>query len=265
MRPRRPATFEQSRYADMASVKDLPDTFDWRDHGAVTPVKDQGTVGSCWAFSTTGNIEGQLFLNKLVANVTALSEEQLVDCDDKDCGVFGGWPNHAMEYLIENGGLETEADYPYCCGTGDCYPCMANKNVTFCGPPPSYCARHCLFDPNKAFARLYNWQAISQDETQIQAQLVARGPLSVLLNAGSLQFYHHGVWDPYVCDPSALDHAVLLVGYGTDKDLFGKEEPYWLVKNSWGVKWGMNGYFKIARGKGKCGINTTVVTAIVKQ
>ena len=100
----------EDRYAPLLPINDLPESFDWRDHGAVSPVKDQGSAGSCWAFSTAGNIEGQMFLQNKTANVTSLSEEQLVDCDYKNCGVFGGWPYLAIEYVMENG-LQTEETY----------------------------------------------------------------------------------------------------------------------------------------------------------
>lgn len=121
-----------SRRAPVYSVTDLPASFDWREHGAVTPVKDQGTVGTCWAFSTTGSIEGQWFLK--TGNLTSLSEEQLNDCDAYDCGVFGGWPCRAFQYVIQNRGIMSESDYPYCVGTGDCFPCVpTGYNITFCG------------------------------------------------------------------------------------------------------------------------------------
>jgi cathepsin F len=126
-----------SRYGNLNN-----DGFDWRDYGAVTPVQDQGTVGTCWAFSTIGNIEGVWFLNN--HTLTKLSEEYIVDCDGThdeshaDCGVFGGWPYLAYDFVIKSGGVPTEDAYPYCSGTGDCYPCMQGP-ISLCGPPPLYC------------------------------------------------------------------------------------------------------------------------------
>lgn len=90
-------------------------------------------------------------------SLVSLSEEYLVDCDNTDCGVFGGWPHNAMGYVISSGGLETEAEYPYCCGTGACYPCMADKNKTFCGPPPPSCSRHCLASSNATRVQIDSW------------------------------------------------------------------------------------------------------------
>lgn len=119
----------------------VPESFDWRDLGAVTPVHDQGTVGTCWAFSTIGNVEGQWFLK--TNELKDLSEEFLVDCDGThdeehaDCGVFGGWPYLAYQYIVEAGGVPSEDTWPYCSGTGDCYPCMQGP-ISLCGPPPYY-------------------------------------------------------------------------------------------------------------------------------
>jgi cathepsin F len=251
------------------------DSFDWRDHGAVTEVKDQGSVGTCWAFSTIGNVEGQWFLSS--NTLTSLSEEFLVDCDGShdenhaDCSVFGGWPYLAYDFLIEAGGVPSAADDPYCAGTGDCYPCMQGP-VKLCGPPPYYCDENrsatCTSTPFSA--KIRSWGAINSDEAVIKANLSDIGPLSALLDATGLQFYDSGVWSGYPegkspllgCSKDYLDHAVLLVGYGKDDD-GGSGKDYWIVKNSWGTKWGEEGYFRIERGVGACGINTAVTTSFV--
>jgi len=262
--PRRaPPTFPASQYVPSLSLPaPLPPAFDWRQKGAVTKVKDQGTVGTCWAFSTTGNLEGQWFLSS--GKLIPLSEEQLVDCDNLDCGVFGGWPYNAFTYTIQAGGIEAEKTLPYCCGTGECFPCMADKNQTFCGPPPPFCNRTCIADPSKFVANIRGWKALPKDEAQLQLQLTQIGPLSVCLDASWLEYYEGGVWDPlsWMCDPESLDHAVLIVGYGVEDTIVGKY-PYWVVKNSWGADWGESGYFRITRGYGSCGINTMVTTAEV--
>ncbi len=110
-------------------------------------------------------------------------------------------------------------------------------------------------------AHISDWTAIGGDEDNIAAELVARGPLSILINAETLQFHHSGIWDPLICS-NATDHAVLLVGYGVQKGLTSST-PYWIVKNSWGTKWGEQGYFQMIRGKAKCGITTGVTGPIV--
>ena len=256
-------------------------------------MKDQGTVGSCWAFSTVGNLEGQNFLKQkrrqqqqlllarraggnatvaAEASMVQFSEEFLVDCDVRDCGVFGGWPYNAYQFIEDAGGLPSETAQPYCSGTGDCYACMANKNKTYCGPPPTYCNKtwnelKCPASQWTAAVKVSGWHAIGADEAAMVSTLVATGPLSVLLDATGLQFYHKGVWAPKngplglhcKSDGTDLDHAVLAVGYGTDG---GKD--YWTIKNSWAKKWGEDGYFRIKRGVGQCGINTQVTTGQVE-
>jgi len=243
---------------------DVPAEWDWRTKGAVTGIKNQGSVGTCWAFSTTGNIEGQWFLagNELVS----LSEEQLNDCDSYDCGVFGGWPCRAYQYVVQAGGLISESEYPYCVGNGSCFPCSPpNYNLTFCGPGPEFCNKTrwpCKAHQGSDFAaHITGWKTFGTNETELIAQLVANGPLSVLMNAEGLpplQDHIYGIYDPWSCDPTGLDHAVLLVGYGSQDD-----SDYWIVKNSWGTDWGDSGYFLISRGSGTCGINTAVTSAIV--
>lgn len=251
--------------------------FDWRERGAVTPVHDQGTVGTCWAFSTIGNIEGQWFLSK--GELVDLSEEYLVDCDGSydesqshaDCSVFGGWPYLAYGFVIESGGVPSEEADPYCCGSGDCYPCMQGP-ISLCGLPPSYCddeiTKKCPDQPLSA--SISSWKDVSEDEDEIRTELVSTGPLSVLLDASQLQYYKEGVWDGHVdslkvgCSKTYLNHAVLLTGYGeavASED--GGAVDYWSVKNSWGQKWGEDGYFRIVRGEGTCGINTAVTTSFV--
>jgi cathepsin F len=249
------------------------ESFDWRDYGAVTPVKDQGNVGTCWAFSAIGNIEGQWYLAK--KELVSLSEEFLVDCDGSfdaeqnhaDCSIFGGWPYLAYGFIIDAGGVPTEADDPYCAGSGQCYPCMQGP-VKYCGPPPYYCDedRNATCSSTPKYAKINDWNAISQDESIVQTALSEIGPLSALLDATNLQFYESGVWSGHLenhplasCSTDYLDHAVLLVGYGVDATT---GTDYWTVKNSWGEKWGEDGYFRIVRGTGECGINTAVTTSI---
>ncbi|KAI6661208.1 cysteine proteinase 1-like isoform X1 [Oopsacas minuta] len=256
---------------------EVPDQLDWRTKHVVTPVKDQGTVGTCWAFGTTGNLEGQWAIHS--GTLVSLSEEQLVECDGSkdiqlhraDCGVFGGWPYLAMEYIKETGGIQSEDSYPYCSGSGHCYPCPpAGYNASLCGPPPEYCnqSQSCVakVKPKEFVAglKIDSVHIIPRNETIIQSSLVAYGPLSVLIDATFLQFYHSGVWETHFCNSATLDHAVLLVGYGTHKGLFD-EKPYWLVKNSWGLDWGQDGYFMILRGKDMCGISQEVVTAVLNH
>ncbi|XP_048752237.1 cysteine proteinase 1-like [Ostrea edulis] len=283
MPKRRAPVFERERYLRSSHSAALPDSFDWTGQKKVTPVKDQGAAGSCWAFSAIGNIEGLWAV--MGKPLTNFSVEQIVDCDgmedvpkgEADCGVFGGWPFLAYQYVMKAGGLETWEDYWYCSGLGGapgtCAACPApGYNTTLCGPPIPYCnmSQSCVtkLDVSKFHPGLnvVSWKAIDENETSIAEQLIKIGPLSVALNAELLQFYHHGIFDPpsFACNPKSLDHGVLIVGFGSEKSIFGTKD-YWKVKNSWGPKWGENGYFRILRGQGKCGINTAVTTAVLAK
>ncbi|KAA8546017.1 hypothetical protein F0562_020532 [Nyssa sinensis] len=232
--------------APILPTKDLPTDFDWRDHGAVTAVKNQGSCGSCWSFSTTGALEGANFL--ATGKLVSLSEQQLVDCDHEcdpdepgscDSGCNGGLMNSAFEYSLKAGGLMREEDYPY---TG------TDRGT-------------CKFDKTKIAASVANFSVVSLDEDQIAANLVHNGPLAVAINAVFMQTYVGGVSCPYICS-KRQDHGVLLVGYGAAgySRIRMKDKPYWIIKNSWGENWGESGYYKICRGRNICGVDSMVST-----
>ncbi|GAB4839465.1 Cysteine protease rd19a [Ancistrocladus abbreviatus] len=235
--------------AAILPTNDLPADFDWRDHGAVTGVKDQGSCGSCWSFSATGALEGANYL--ATGQLVSLSEQQLMDCDHEcdpeeygscDSGCNGGLMNNAFEYVLKTGGLQREEDYPYTGTDGVC-----------------------KFDKSKIAASVANFSVVSLDEAQIAANLVKNGPLAVAINAVYMQTYIGGVSCPYICS-KRQDHGVLLVGFGSAgyAPIRFKEKPYWIIKNSWGENWGENGYYKICRVRNICGVDSMVstVTAI---
>ncbi|CAH8494782.1 unnamed protein product [Dicrocoelium dendriticum] len=208
---------------------------DWRQKGAVTPVEDQGRCGSCWAFSVVGNIESQYYLSG--RNLTVLSKQQLVDCDRLDDGCDGGYPPQTYSEVIRLGGLVSGADYPYEARRGSC---RLNKS--------------------QIVANINLALLLPRDEEYQAKYLGARGPLSTVLNAKPLQFYRSGIFSPpfLLCSNRDLNHAVVTVGYGQDGRF-----PYWIVKNSWGTDWGEEGYFRIRRGRGVCGIDRMVTTAVI--
>jgi len=225
---------EKSKASYALSLPSLPSDFDWRKKGAVAEVKNQGQCGSCWSFATVANIEGQNFL--VNGKLLSLSEQELVDCDSNDNGCNGGLPSNAYKDLIaENMGLELESDYGYTASEGSCH---AKKSL------------------ERVF--LQNWVAVSTQEDEMAAALMKYGPLAIGINAGPMQLYMGGIADPFFCNPQALDHGVTLVAFGTEET-----KEFWTIKNSWGGSWGEEGYYRIVRGKGKCGLNRMVTTAIV--
>jgi cathepsin F len=223
--------------------KPTPVAYDWRAQGAVGVIKDQGQCGSCWTFSTVGNIEGLDFIKH--HTLQNFAEQQIVDCDinGQDNGCNGGLMEDAMAYLQTAGGLMLTADYPYTAtdqSDGD----------------------SCNFDITKVHVKLTGHHfAGTTDEAKIAAILFQTGPLAIAINATPFQDYSSGIIDEDAadCDPTQLDHGVTLVGYGANK----AKKPYWIIKNSWGADWGENGFVRVARGKGVCGVNTHVVTAVV--
>lgn len=215
-----------------SSGASVPDMFDWRTENAVTPVKDQGQCGSCWAFSSTGAMEGAWSIR--TGSLVSLSEQQLVDCSKKygNLGCKGGLMDNAFNYVIDNAGICSEDAYPYTASGGSC--------------AVSYC---------KAVASIHGCIDVPANNQVALKEAVSMGPVSVAIEADTrtFQMYSGGVITGSACG-TQLDHGVLIVGYGEEKGI-----PYWLVKNSWSSSWGDAGYVKIERSDstndaGVCGI-----------
>jgi len=232
------APIKKTRNVDAAlESSSSPDAVDWVIKGAVTPVKNQGQCGGCWAFSTTGAVEGINQIN--TGNLVSLSEQELVSCASSygNSGCNGGLMDDGFKYIMAKGD-ETESSYPYTSSAGSTGTCSSSKAKSANGI---------------AASKITGYRDVTENsETALQAA-VARQPVSVAIEAdqSAFQFYSSGVFDS-TCG-SSVDHGVLLVGYGTD----GGSE-YWKVKNSWGTTWGEDGYIRMARNvassAGQCGI-----------
>ncbi|XP_029431178.1 pro-cathepsin H [Rhinatrema bivittatum] len=208
-----------------------PDFVDWRKKGNyVTPVKNQGPCGSCWTFSTTGCLESAVAI--ATGQLLLLSEQQLIDCAQafNNHGCSGGLPSQAFEYIKYNKGIMSESSYPYTAENGTCH-----------------------FQPDKAVAAIKDVVNITiYDEHSMEEAVAAHNPISFAFEVTEdFMSYRSGIYTNPKCHttPDKVNHAVLAVGYAQEN---GK--PYWIVKNSWGIEWGMDGYFYIERGRNMCGL-----------
>ncbi|XP_059205362.1 cathepsin S-like [Centropristis striata] len=207
----------------------LPQSVDWRKEGLVTEVKMQGSCGSCWAFSAVGSLEGQL--KKTTGVLVSLSPQNLVDCSIKygNYGCNGGFMTNSFEYVMKNEGIDSDAAYPYVGKRGQC----------------KYNAQH-------RAANCSGYAVLPEgDEFALKEAVASFGPISVAIDASrpKFVFYRHGVYRDHTCSHD-VNHGVLVVGYGTQKG-----QDYWLVKNSWGLHYGDEGYIRMARNRhNQCGI-----------
>lgn len=232
-------------FSETLDLTALPTSVDWRSKNAVTSVKNQKQCGSCWSFSTTGALEGIYAIKR--GNLVSFSEQQLVDCDyiragGTSLGCNGGDMKSAMEWIGKNNGLCTESAYPYVSGdTKTNGPCQKTCSIV-------------------SGSDISTTVSVSANSDNAMMTALAQQPVSVAIEAdqSSFQLYKSGVFTG-TCGTN-LDHGVLLVGYGTMNGL-----DYYIMKNSWDVTWGSQGYMYMARGvdasgkpynggKGQCGV-----------
>nr|XP_022908929.1 cathepsin L1-like [Onthophagus taurus] len=220
----------------------LPENFDWKDLGGVTSVKNQGKCGGCFAFSATGALEGHHF--RKAGYLEELSPQNLIDCtrEYSNLGCSGGYVDESFNYIKDNPGIDVLSAYPYEGEEGSC-----------------------RFDPNFIGANVTGYVEIPPgDERALATAVATQGPVSVAIDASqsTFQFYSNGIYYDEECknDADSLNHAVLVVGYGSEPD----GTKYWLVKNSYGTEWGLGGYIKMARDNDNhCGIATAAYYPLV--
>ncbi|KAI5060110.1 hypothetical protein GOP47_0024530 [Adiantum capillus-veneris] len=220
----------------------IPSSKDWRDAGIISAVKNQGSCGSCWTFSTTGALEAAHA--QATAKMVLLSEQQLVDCAGayNNFGCSGGLPSQAFEYVHFNGGLNTEDAYPYTAEDGEC---QFNEDII-----------------GVQVSDVVNITMGAENELKVAVGLVR--PVSVAFEVvDGFSLFKSGVYTSDTCEssPESVNHAVLAVGYDVDESGM----KYWIIKNSWGESWGMNGYFNMELGSNMCGIATCASYPIVQK
>lgn len=218
-------TTDYDRLTVLPALPGAPGSQDWRAHGVVTPVKNQGNCDSSWAFAVTGLVEGDNAIR--TGTLRSLSEQELVDCTGSPSGCAGGSPIDALRTLIANGGLASESTYPYTARGGVCKQSVPVATIPGAGRVPR------------------------GDELSLQGY-VARGPVLALIDASQPSFanYKGGLYNEPACRTNNPTRAVLIVGYGTMNG-----QDYWLVKNSLGPSWGASGYIFMSRNNNNnCGI-----------
>uniref|UniRef100_A0A8C4PYT0 Dipeptidyl peptidase 1 n=1 Tax=Eptatretus burgeri TaxID=7764 RepID=A0A8C4PYT0_EPTBU len=226
----------------------LPDTWDWRDVNGVnfvSPVRDQGRCGSCYAFASTAMLESRI---RIITNNTQqpiLSPQQIVSCSHYSQGCEGGFPYLIAGKYAQDFGILEEANYPY---KGVDAPCEVQPHARY-------------FSSNYQYIGGFYGAC---NEPLMRFELVNHGPVAVSFQVyDDFRYYSGGVYihtglhdsfNPF----ETTNHVVLVVGYGHDAS---SGLDFWTVKNSWGEEWGEDGYFRIRRGNDECAIESIAVAA----
>ena len=218
---REPKTSFKKNFASAPARPQDTTSVDWSGT-YTTAVKDQGYCGSCWAFSATEQIESDSIRAGLLTTSDTLSPQQIVSCDQVDYGCNGGNTETAYQYVKVNGGLTTDAQYPYTSYwdvTGTCSTSFTTV-VTVSG-----------------------YSTLS-GETEMESYVLSTGPLSVCLDASTWSSYQSGIVSAKACGTD-VDHCVQAVGVNLD-------DGYWIVRNSWGTDWGLDGYIWLETDANAC-------------
>jgi hypothetical protein len=216
-------TTDYDRLRVLPALAGNPADQDWRVHGAVTPVKDEGGCDASWAFAVTELVESDHFIR--MGTLLSLSTQELLDCTDLGSGCNGGSPIGALRTVIAKGGLAVATNYPYTAIMAACKATTAAATIPGAGRVPP------------------------GDEVSLQ-NYVAQGPVLALIDDSDASFstYHSGIYTG-PCSDSHPTRAVLIIGYGTNGG-----GDYWIVRNSFGTSWGSAGYIFMARHQNICGI-----------
>lgn len=217
-------------------IVDLPDSVDWRTKGVVNAVRNQGQCGSCWAFSVVAVMESHIAIQ--TGKLLEMSEQQLVDCvpNPQHCGGTGGCQGATQElgfdYYHKTGGANAGSAYKYTARDGTCKDSASPKIATIEG---------------------FNQLPVN-DYDALMTALATKGPVSVSVAADRWMFYDSGIFNGE-CG-ATIDHAVVAVGYGAD----AKGNLFWIIRNSWGNRWGESGHIRLSREKSakdvRCEIDT---------
>jgi len=232
-----PVDFSVERPENVRGCSPDPHNYNWQTCGATTPIYNQGQCGSCWAFSATETIESYFFLQG--GALTELSMEQIVDCDTTDDGCNGGLPSNAYQYVEGAGGLDSYASYPYTAENGD--------------------SGSCNFSASSVVATVTSYSSVNGEKalyTQVSSS--SGGPVSVCVDASTWQTYTGGI---LTSCPDSIDHCVQLVGYAK----YGSNGAYWIVRNSWGTSWGIQGMIYIEIGQDLCAIGDEATIVVAKS
>lgn len=262
--------------AEIPNVE-IPKSFDWREKNAVSDVKDQGQCGSCWAFSVTGNIEGLHAVKS--GKLEQYSEQELLDCDTVDSACNGGEMTKTYElvfyFFISNSILikmflvDKSRKLEAWSLNRSIHTKLKSSNVTLTNPLFMSRSKELSICQRMKPQWLNGWFLTVQ--SQLVSGLKLQKPTFSNycfsgLNANAMQFYRGGISHPwkFLCRSSSLDHGVLIVGLGVSEyPTLNKTLPYWIVKNSWGKKWGEQGYYRIYRGENACGVREMATSAVL--
>ena len=238
---------EPTKTFDHIKDEDVPAAFDARAQwpNFIHPIRNQEMCGSCWAFGAVEALSDRFAIASNGSVNVILSPQDLVSCDELSLGCSGGLVNLAWRYLTKVGAV-TDSCFPYTSGHGNVPPCPFPRWKECQGAP----------DANYFKYKTKNYYRLST-VADIQKAIMTGGPVEArFLVYQSFMTYRSGVYQRNWWDISDLiggGHAVKIVGWGTESGV-----DYWLIANSWGPIWGLDGYFKIKRGVNECFIEETV-------